>query len=456
MSVKRAAVGLAAAVLILLVVVVAGVLGAQSWLATNSGKNWLAARLGTVIGREIDIAGPVEVGFFPPSVAAAGISVRELAGTDTFAQVGALQVGVSWHTLSEGYPILTRLDVHEPRLALRRFADGRKNIDDLIARHGAVPRFAIHRIAIDAADIVWQDDRADSRLTLRDSELAIDHLADAGTAPVRFTGSLLQGNTQTFISATTVVQLDLSHTQADLTQLKINARSEENRNPAGAWEGSGNAKLNWSPFRLDGADWHFAYDEPAAAGRRELVLDIARLQYADGQGSAVLRLAAGDTERGATVLLSGDARYDAAHDDLTLSGLTLEARLPGASSTLHRLTLTGEATARVRMPSATVNLRGALDDAPLQMNLGLTRASPPAFTFAANLASLNADAWTGGGGPRQGSHGTTPARAAAAPQPFDLTGIVHVGTLRYGALRAKHITLTARWRDGRLEWPGLE
>ena len=192
--------------LIALAVGVALLAAAAAWLAAsfdpNRYKGLLIDWMRENRQRTLAIDGPIELGVFPRlQVTLRDVRLSEHASPDEFAALREAALAVQVLPLLHKQLAVDRVEARGVRLAWRRDAQGRSNIDDLLgapparkgeAREpgGGAPalRFDVSRVVLEDVQATVQDAKSgvDGRFVVE--KLATGRLADGAEAPVEFLG----------------------------------------------------------------------------------------------------------------------------------------------------------------------------------------------------------------------------------------------------------------------------
>lgn len=180
----RAARGLLIAVGVLLV------LWAALWLAVPPLLKWQAEeQLSRMLGRSVSIG---RVTFAPWALA---VTVRDLriaaaaGGAEPQLQIGRLYADASASSLFRLAPVITALEIDEPRVRVARLDDGRYDIDDVLRRFAEPPgtpsgepaRFALYNLQLRGGQVLFDDRPAERRHALSGLQLSLPFLSNLPT-----------------------------------------------------------------------------------------------------------------------------------------------------------------------------------------------------------------------------------------------------------------------------------
>ncbi len=207
---KKVAIGVAGVALVL---VAAGLLGPR-FVNWNAYKDDIAEQVLAATGRQLEIAGSIEVSFLPPSATVEGIQLSNMNGAAVahMATLERARVSLAFLPLLTGKIEVASLTLVGPVVELETLADGRTNWTfdpQAVAKPGAAdtptapptPRrreaFSIGQLVIEDGTIVYRDSRTgalervdalDAELTLASAEGPVSAKGSAAPrgVPMRF------------------------------------------------------------------------------------------------------------------------------------------------------------------------------------------------------------------------------------------------------------------------------
>lgn len=193
--------------LLALAVLAAVAVAAVAWLLAsfdpNRYKGLLIDWMRENRQRSLAIDGPIELGVFPRlQLTLRDVKLGEHASPAEFAALREASLAVQVLPLLRKELAVDRLEARGVRLALRRDAEGRSNVDDLLAGKapsggapkdgagaaGTALRFDVSRIVLEDVQATVQDAKSgiDGRFVIQ--RLATGRLADGAESPVEFLG----------------------------------------------------------------------------------------------------------------------------------------------------------------------------------------------------------------------------------------------------------------------------
>ena len=193
MKIIKIVLGVAAAIVALLLIVVA-VIAAR--FDPNSYKAELAALVKDKTGRTLTLEGPLSLSFFPKlAVRAEKIALSGEGGKGAFARVGELRLSLALLPLISQQVVVDRVALTGVSAEVVRFRNGKTSIDDLTGEAAAdkkdgkdskdskaakVPPVALDVAGVDIAidSLTWRDERDGGQWKLSGVKLATGRIAD--------------------------------------------------------------------------------------------------------------------------------------------------------------------------------------------------------------------------------------------------------------------------------------
>ena len=197
------------ALLLLLVVLVAAILVAPSFVDWNGQKGRLAAQFKDLTGRDLTIAGDVSLTLLPaPALSAEEVSLANLAGASApeMARVRRLDLRIALSPLLRGDVQVESLVLVEPEILLEVLPDGRHNWDlspadpasaakaeqpaessEDVATGDSIsaPQIRLDQVTLRRGRIIYRDDLGEERI----DDLNADISAASLDGPFDFEGS---------------------------------------------------------------------------------------------------------------------------------------------------------------------------------------------------------------------------------------------------------------------------
>lgn len=398
--------------------------------------------------RTLAIPGDIEIGLVPRlGLKLGALSLSEPRSSEVFASWRSAQVSLAlWPLLWQRQLVVDRVTLDGLQLTLRRDAQGRLNIADLLGppatRAGSAPApasaasatlpiagFAVAGIAVEDASITVDDKHAGRRLQLSRASLR--------------SGSIAPG--QPF-DASLQAQLQADHPLLDAT-LALQGRIS--LDPAAG-------RQQVQDLRLDLAARRLATLTDLKAGLRLARADLNGQTLVLQQPALTLQLTAGATALQAR-LDGAQLDGDLAQQRFALPALKLavDATLPpGAPQRTLALQAGGRLALDLGRGTLDSALDGQVDQSRFKLRLGMPSLAPASFRVDAELDSLNLD--------RYRSAAAAPAAAPAAsapPAPLDLSalqglrasGRLQIGTLQVAQLKLQRLRTDLQLGNGQLQ-----
>ncbi|MBI3533171.1 MAG: AsmA family protein [Burkholderiales bacterium] len=402
--------------------------------------------------RTLSIPGDIKLTFFPRIGADLGkVAISERQNARVFASAEHAQVTVALLPAFSKQFIIDQILVDGLVVNLHRYKDHTTNYDDLLPKGdgNAQPSTATstpeetHAVQFDVGGISLTDASLGLTDEAKNSTLAVSKLN------LR-TGPIAQGKKSNFELSAEV--------KGDKPSLALTI----------------NAKSN---FTLDLAQQRHVFDG-FSASLKGAAADIPQLQMTLSAPSfelspqalkaPALALEATITQgaRSTTAKLGGALTGDLTAQRFELSNLSLEAALPNPAGGTLALSAKGKASVNLPREAVQASLSGKLDGMRVEAQVGLTRFSPPAYSFDIALDDLDADRYlvkstpaAKTGPPPTKASGSSAAPESPAPEsPFDLSalqsldarGTLKVASLKFANIRTSNVRLELHAANGKV------
>jgi len=416
----------------------------------NDYKDDIAASVHMATGRELTLAGDLELSVFPWL----GLSLGETSlgnapgfGKQPMARVAAVDIKVKLLPLLARRVEMKTVRLHGLRLNLQRATDGRTNWQDLLAAPKPVEKptareaapapglaaIAIGGVELSDARIEWDDRLAGQRvvvdkLTLHTGALAPPTPVDVSlSADVAVDQPALQSHVS--LAGRVTADFDAQHFRVDDMELAVEARG---------------ATLPFSPLS---ARLNTTVDAPLTQG--QISIDPLQLQIAGLSLNGKVRIAGLD----ATPMLTGQLAMETFSPRKLAKdlGISLPATTDAAVFTKAAASLQLEADAA---HLAVTQLAVTLDDSHFSGSANVRNFEQPALRFDLKLDALNADRYL----PPPATPATASAPDAPAPTalPLDMLralnvdGHVGIGKLTVAKAHLSEIQLGIKAKSGQL------
>jgi len=401
--------------------------------------------------RTLSIPGDIKLMFFPRIGADLGkVAISERQSARVFASAEHAQVAVALMPAFSRQFIIDQIHVDGLVVNLHRYKDHSTNYDDLLPKESdrsspltATPtpeephavQFDVGGISLTNASLGLTDDAKNSTLAVSKLNLR--------------TGPIAQGKKSNF-----ELSAEVNSDQPKLA-LTVNAKSN---------------------FTLDLAQQRHVFDG-FTAGLTGAAADISHLQITLSAPSfelspqafkaPALALDAAITQgtRSTSAKLGCALSGDLAAQRFELSNLSLEAALPNPAGGTLALSAKGKASVNLPREAVQASLVGKLDGMRVEAQVGLSRFSPPAYSFDIALDDLDADRYmakstpaaktgsaTPGSGPSAAPESPTPESQLdlSALQSLDARGTLKVASLKFANIRTSNVRLELHAGNGKV------
>ncbi len=402
--------------------------------------------------RTLSIPGDIKLTFFPRIGADLGkVAISERQNARVFASAEHAQVAVALLPAFSKQFIIDQILVDGLVVNLHRYKDHTTNYDDLLPKEDgnvqpstatSTPEEA-HAVQFDVGGISLTNASLGLRDEAKNSTLAASKLN------LR-TGPIAQGKKSNFELSAEV--------KGDKPSLALTV----------------NAKSN---FTLDLAQQRHVFDgfsaslKGAAADIPQLEMTLSAPSFElspQALKAPALALEATITQgaRSTTAKLGGALTGDLTAQRFELSNLSLEAALPNPAGGTLALSAKGKASVNLPREAVQASLSGKLDGMRVEAQVGLTRFSPPAYSFDMALDDLDADRYMAKstpaaktGPPPTKASGSSAAPGSPAPEsPFDLSalqsldarGTLKVASLKFANIRTSNVRLELHAANGKV------
>ena len=461
----------------------------------NQYKPQIVEKVKEKTGRTLKLDGDIKLSFFPRIGASLGkASLSEHDSDKEFASFDDLHIAVALIPLLSKQVVVDGIEVTNLRAQVTRFKNGKTSVDDLTEpgpaeteaqaeKKGSAQPVAIDidHIDIKNADISYHDEATGAGYEVSKLNLETGRVVPGVPTKVELSCHVQSDNPKLDLetSLTTTLTFDLDHQQYKLDALDLQAGglAAGIRDLTATAKGDIDAKLATKEFLISGL-------AVTATGKQEggdldVKLDVPQLtiteQKVSGEKIVLDAKVNADKDRMAVKLdipaISGNKqsfKADTLSADIQMwhEGTTVQAKLTSPvtgnidaqrfelakfQSTLHvedpqlpknpiDATITGSALADVDNQNASLTFATKFDDSTISGKAGLTRFTPPYYTFDIAIDKLDADRYLPKSEPK--TVAVPPAGAPAPEQPLDLSALKTLnasGSLKIGSLKIKNV-----------------
>ncbi|MDP1655211.1 MAG: AsmA family protein [Hylemonella sp.] len=391
--------------------------------------------------RALSIPGDIKLTFFPRIGADLGkVAISERQNARVFASAEHAQVALALMPIFSRQFIIDQVLVDGLVVNLHRYKNNTTNYDDLLSKEdgNAKPATATptpeeaHAVQFDVGGISLTNARLGLTDETKNSTLAVSKLN------LR-TGPIAQGKKSNFELSAEV--------KGDKPQLALTV----------------NAKSN---FTLDLTQQRHVFDG-FTASLKGAAVDMSNLQMTLSAPSfelspqalkaPALALEAAITQgtRSTTAKLGGALSGDLVAQRFELSNLSLDAALPNPAGGSLALSAKGKASVNLPREAVQASLSGKLDGMRMEAQVGLTRFSPPAYSFDIALDDLDADRYLTKSTPTAktgAGSGTAPESPIdlSALQSLDARGTLKVASFKFANIRTSNVRLELHAANGKV------
>lgn len=491
----------------LLLLVVAGIILIPMMVDPNDYKEEIAAQVKKATGRDLEMGGEIGLSVFPWL----GLELNQVRlsnapgfGAEPFAELNYVKVRAKLLPLLQQQLDVDKVQIRGLKLNLARDADGRSNLDDLLAGAGAEPGerpapqaeqgtgpeigpkevvggLAIGGVELADSQVVWDDQAAGQRFEFSDLSLDMDAFVPGQPMGLAL-GFWLSAN-QPALKA----RLDLDaqlETDPELKQLsmlpldlKLTQLETEGVNGELGLAGKVRADMRTQKYRVEGLSFSARLAgeglPPEGAALQLLAdlaldlasqtLDLTGLQLKSGR--LALSGEAHGTQIQAAPAFQGELKLAEFSPRALFQDLGLEAPATNDPAVLNKVS----ASFHLNSTPEAVNLERlalVLDDSRLAGKVSLLGSAAQAIRFDLDVDAIDLDRYLPPpaegpelpAAPPAAKAGESAAAAEPAPlfpvetlRQLDLQGVFRVGELVIQKLKAQDIELRLESKGGRLK-----
>lgn len=413
--------------------------------------------------RDLRLEGDIKLAFFPGIRATLGrVSLSERGNDKEFAGVDDVRVALKLVPLLSKQVVVETVEVKNLRAHLVRFKDGATNIDDLIsvipkpaARDGELPLVIdIDRVTLENAALTYTDEAAGATYALSKLNLRTGRIASGVPVKIDLASTVQSDqpamNLETVLKAT--VAFDLEQRSYGLAEIDFGAKGMAAgfENLVMTAKGDVDAKLASSEFLI--SRLKIAATGKPESGNLDVKLDVPTLTVTNGNvsGERLVLDATLSTVKGKLVAkleipgIGGNAKAFKA-GAVTAS---ININNPGLLKNPLAATLNASAQVDLARQNASLVFAAKFDDSAVKGTVGLTKFTPPFYTFDITIDQLDADRYLPQPDPKQ---------------PFDLaalkglkaSGSVKIDVLTVSNVKTTNVRIEIKPDDGRQPSPKI-
>ena len=451
--------------------------------------------------RTLRLDGDIKLSLFPSIGATLGkASLSERGSKQEFASVDDLRVALKLMPLLSKEVVVDTVEVKNLRTHLIRHKDGRTNIDDLTgagqkpapaaAGQGQQVRIDIDHTSIQNAEITYADEAAGAKYALSKLNLKTGRIASGvpGKIDLAFTVQSDKPKLNVEAALKTTLTFDLEKQHYALEGLDVSAKGTAAgiSNLAASAKGSVDAKLATKEFLIsklaiaatgkqEGGDLKVKFDVPklnvtkdkvsgekvaldaALTGAKSKVAVKVDIPGLDGNAqaftAATMTLSADMQQDGATIKakvtspLAGSV--NAERIELAKLTATVNVNNPKLPKNPIDATITGSALVDLAKQNASLAFATKFDDSNINGKAGLSKFTPPFYTFDINIDQLDADRYLPKTDPKQ----KQPERPLdlSALKDLNANGTIKIGSLKVANVKAANVRIDVKAANGRVD-----
>ncbi|MDB5812696.1 MAG: AsmA family protein [Betaproteobacteria bacterium] len=486
------------------IVVVAVAIGA--YVAATFDPNQYKAQIVQAVKdktkRTLKLEGDIKLAFFPSIGATVGkASLSEYGNEQEFASFGDLRVSLKLMPLLSKEVIVDAIEIKNLRAKLVRGKDGKLNFDDLTGgpgkketapkSEGPPVKIDINHVTLENAAVNYVDHQAGTQYALSKLNLKTGRIASGvqGKYDLSFTAQSDKPklNLDTAVKTSFMFDLDKQHYVLDGLDLSAKGAAAGVSNLAATVKGDIDAKPSTKELIVSklaigatgkpdgGGDLNFKFDAPKLnvtkdnVSGEKIVLDAT---IAEGKGKTIVKLEIPGIDGTAksfsaasmtlNVEMQGDGATTKAKVSSPLTGSVdaerielpkLTAAVTVANPKLPKnpidATITGSALVDIAKENVNFTFATKFDDSNINGRAGLTKFTPPAYTFDVNIDQLDADRYLPKSDPKQ----------KQPEQPLDLavlknlnaSGSIKIGSLKVSNVKATNVRVDVKAANGRVD-----
>ncbi len=451
--------------------------------------------------RTLRLDGDIKLSLFPSIGARVGkASLSEYGKDQEFASVDEMRVSLKVMPLLSKELIIDAIEIKNLRANLVRGKDGKLNVDDLTGSDKPAPtaktetspvKIDIDHVTLDNATVSYVDQAAGTKYALSKVNLKTGRIANGvpGKIDLAFNAQSEKPklNLDAALKTSLMFNLDQQHYVLDGLDFNANGTAAGINNLAATVKGDIDAKPATKELVVSklavaatgkpagGGDLNVKFDAPKLnvtkdkVNGEKIVLDatmsdakgktLVKLEIPSLDGTAKAFTAASMTlnietqSDGATMKakvtspLTGSV--DAEKIELAKLTATVNVNNPKLPKNPIDATVTGSAAVDLVKQNANFVFATKFDDSNINGKAGLTKFTPPFYTFDINIDQLDADRYLPKSDPKQ----------KQPEQPIDLAslkglnanGTIKIGTLKVANVKAANVRVEVKAANGRVD-----
>jgi AsmA protein len=451
--------------------------------------------------RTLKLDGDIKLSLFPSIGAKLGkSSLSEYASEKEFAALEDLRVSLKLMPLLSKEVVIDAIEIRNLRATVVRGKDGKLSIDDLTggdktkpeAKSEASPvKIDIDHVTLENAAVTYVDQGAGTKYALSKLNLKTGRIAKGVPAKIDLVVTAQSDkpklNLDIALKTTLTFDLDKQHyvlegldfnakgTAAGIINLVASAKGDVDAKPAtkelvvsklavaatGKPEGSGDLNVKFDAPKLNVTKDKVTGDKIALdatmtenKSKTSVKLDIPGIDgTAKAFTAAMMTLNIEMQKEGSTIKakvtspLTGSV--DAEKIELAKLTATVNVNDPKLPKNPLDATITGSALVDLAKENANFVFATKFDDSNISGKAGLTKFTPPFYTFDVNIDQLDADRYLPKTDPKQ-KQPEQPLDLAAL-KGLNANGSIKIGTLKVANVKAANVRVEVKAANGRVD-----
>nr|WP_314860336.1 AsmA family protein [uncultured Undibacterium sp.] len=425
--------------------------------------------------RTLVIDGNIQLNFFPKlGVSLEKIRLSEFESPTQFANLDKAQVSLALMPLFQKQIVVDKVSLHGLQLRYQRDAQGKSNIDDLLAKDSSDStlktestdtkqmRFDIEGIDIANSQFEIDDQKAALKGSIKDLNLSTGKIGDKKKTPVKFSAvfNFQQPKAEAKIDLNTQLSFDMTQKSLDLQDFKTQIAGKLGNDTVEVLLET--AALNWQPelskseqiklnAKLKGAQELGANIvlNKFSIKEKQLSITEVQLQAESKQGGASKQLE-----------LKSPVSVDLNTQLLKLSQLAMQIKIndPKLAQTAIVIPVTGHASVNLKEKSVDSVLDAKFDETQLHTSLQIQNFSAPAINFKVDIDKLNLDRYikTAAAEPTKTTENKEEDLNLNGLKALNLNGVIRIGALQVKNLHINQVNLPIKAAQGEISMNGLQ
>jgi len=424
--------------------------------------------------RTLVIDGNIQLNFFPKlGVSLEKVRLSEFESPTQFANLDKAQVSLALMPLLQKQIVVDKVSLHGLQLRYQRDAQGKSNIDDLLAKDAAENtvktdstnskqmRFDIEGVDIANSQFEIDDQKAALKGSIKDLNLSTGKIGDKNKTPVKFNAAFnfQQPKAEAKINLNTQLSFDMTQKSLALQDFKTQIAGKLGNDTVEVLLET--AALNLNTERSNSEQIKL---NAKLKGTQDLGTTIILNKFAlqDKQLSiAEVQMQAESKQGGASkqLELKSPIAMDLNTQLLKLSQLAIQLKIndPKLAQTAIAIPVTAHVSVNLKEKNIDSVLDAKFDETQLHASVQVQNLSAPTINFKVDIDKLNLDRYI--------KASTEPAKATeskeedlnlAGLKALNLNGVVRIGALQVKNLHINQVNLPIKAAQGEISMNGLQ